>query len=1166
MRTARHTHKSTGMAEMSTHGGRSRGIGFAAALAALLTGYAVMTPPVTTTGAEPQLAASSEPIQQTERDAAAQARQVGTPVEIGAFRGESRSVYANPDGTRTAVEHVRPVRTLRDDRWVSVDPTLIRAADGSIVPRATTMGLRLSGGGDPTLAEMSKAGRSLELSWIRDLPTPALDGNSATYAEVLPGVDLVVSADVDGFAHVLVVKTPQAAAAPELASIALPVRAMGVTLQESVEGGVTAVDTAAGGAVFEALAPRMWDSGAETPETMRMLAQEPAGSSREANVGIALSPGRLTLTPDRAMLSDPNTRYPVFIDPVWKNSSRTLWSMVAEGYPNEAYSKFDGKAHEGVGECPTWTGECAGTGVKRLFFAIPTSSYAKKTIISAEFRITLYHTVDDSKAREVQLWDTGGITTATTWNNQPKWNLKLAAASPTKTTHSCSGVSPNVEFNVKGAVQSAANASKGTMTFGLRAASETDDSYFKRFCSNASLQVQYNTAPTTPVDGEVKQAPGGVCPQTATYISELPKLSAILRDPDDNPTGTREKLRGEFKLWWTNDDGTAGSNTYTTGEDVSGAWFYYPMAAVTGIPEDVTINWQVRARDSQTTGGWNTSVCKFIFDRDAPTAPIITSVEFPVEGQAYDGVGRYVTFKIRSSSPDAVEYRWGLNQDPSANNVVRPATGGGTAEIRVLITTPDSGWVSAMAVDRASKTSSPTSYDFVANQEVGTAEWRLKDKPGSTEAVAAAGGIPAAARGGVQFGVPGPGGGADYAVHLDGQAGTRLTGGAAVVDTSRSFSVSSWVRVADKGSDHVAVSMDGTGEAGFTLGYQKATDSWVFELPSTDVRSLGGFRVAGGRPTAHEWAHLVGVFDQEKSSLTLYVNGASVGTSVRRTLPRARGEVQIGSRVRHGAYTDHWHGDVGDVRIFDRIAVEVDVTTLFALVPQRIAYWQLNEGTATSTTEIDGGPEFTLGGGPAFYRAVDEFSIPPLVGDGHLELDGVDDYAATNVPIAPTGNSYTVTARVRLASLTADGPMTVFAQSGANTSAFRVRYVPDDGGKWELVLPHADDTSTDPAASTTVSNLLPASQDSGTFLAVVYDNFADEVRLYVDGQLVDASTAPFGHAWNSTGGLQLGRALVAGTYSEYLSGAVDDVRVYSGVADQTMIQLLGQPVNELPEV
>ncbi|MFD0479756.1 hypothetical protein ACFQ0B_75140 [Nonomuraea thailandensis] len=52
----------------------------------------------------------------------------------------------------------------------------------------------------------------MELGWTGALPKPTLSGDTATYPEVMPGVDLQVTADVDGFSHLLVVKSRAAAA------------------------------------------------------------------------------------------------------------------------------------------------------------------------------------------------------------------------------------------------------------------------------------------------------------------------------------------------------------------------------------------------------------------------------------------------------------------------------------------------------------------------------------------------------------------------------------------------------------------------------------------------------------------------------------------------------------------------------------------------------------------------------------------------------------------------------------------------------------------------------------------------------------------------------------------------------------------------------------------
>ncbi len=62
-------------------------------------------------------------------------------------------------------------------------------------PAVTTSPVALSGGGSGPLAVLATAGRTLTLSWSAGaLPTPTLSGSTATYANVLAGVDLIVTA------------------------------------------------------------------------------------------------------------------------------------------------------------------------------------------------------------------------------------------------------------------------------------------------------------------------------------------------------------------------------------------------------------------------------------------------------------------------------------------------------------------------------------------------------------------------------------------------------------------------------------------------------------------------------------------------------------------------------------------------------------------------------------------------------------------------------------------------------------------------------------------------------------------------------------------------------------------------------------------------------------
>lgn len=183
-----------------------------------------------------------------ETRALAEAARTGKPVEIASLRGESNEVYATPEGNLEDREHLRPVRTRVDGKWQDIDTTLTKRADGTVMPKATTIGLAFSGGGSDPLVRMTKSGRELALSWPKELPSPQLNGNTVTYPDVLPDVDLQMEAQQDGFTQLLVVKSAEAAASSELSELRLKLDADGMRVEETAEGGVAAVDEGAGSA------------------------------------------------------------------------------------------------------------------------------------------------------------------------------------------------------------------------------------------------------------------------------------------------------------------------------------------------------------------------------------------------------------------------------------------------------------------------------------------------------------------------------------------------------------------------------------------------------------------------------------------------------------------------------------------------------------------------------------------------------------------------------------------------------------------------------------------------------------------------------------------------------------------------------------------------------
>ena len=197
-------------------------------------------------------------------------------MEVSSLRGENQTVTANPDGTFTATVHLEPVRVQRPNgTWAAMDTTLRAQPDGSIRPVAITVDMTFSGGGNARLAQIADSGKSLRMDWTATLPTPSLDGDTATYAEVYPGVDLQVRATADGFSELLVVKTPEVASNPALASVRFPVTTSG-----------------AGGPTHFAVMPT------------------------------AVEPAAVRVMPDQDMLTAPDTKYPVYIDPSWTRKTR----------------------------------------------------------------------------------------------------------------------------------------------------------------------------------------------------------------------------------------------------------------------------------------------------------------------------------------------------------------------------------------------------------------------------------------------------------------------------------------------------------------------------------------------------------------------------------------------------------------------------------------------------------------------------------------------------------------------------------------------------------------------------------------------------------------------------------------------------------------------------
>ncbi|MET9670629.1 LamG-like jellyroll fold domain-containing protein [Streptomyces sp. NPDC006475] len=1146
-------------------------------------------------------------------DAAAEA---GRRVEISTLRDERSQTFANPDGTFTVKEFVQPVRTRKNGTWVDIDTTLVAQPGGRLAPRAASAAMSISAGGDTTFATLARDGKTMSFSWPSKLPRPKVAGSTATYRSVLPDVDLVVTAQSDGFSHVLVVKSAEAATNPRLIDLALPVATRGVTVDED-DGGLVATDKASGGRVFEAPQPVMWDSsgaGSGRAEPPVQVGPGPPEGAQVANVDLAMKHGKMHLTPDARLLRGKHTRYPVYIDPVAKTVSRTSWTWVSSANPGLEGWKFSNTADgiesgKGVGRCPADVSvRCTGTNdVQRQYYALPTGSFEGKTILKAEFAITLVHTYN-SEARSVQLHrvnSSGGsaINAGTNWSNRPSSKDHITSESPTNPTGSCTTTNQNVRFAVTGTVQKAASSGWDTTTFGLQAASEDSTASWKRFCNNAALEVTYNRLPYQPAMSELTMNPGGKCAYnepTKHYTKKPPSLSAIIWDPDHGDVrGNSEQLRAQFRIFWTAAGGTAKSYSVTTDykqsnsdPDRASGWERFTYTVGDDIPGDGTgsftlpqntvIGWEVRGSDGTKDsngdpawGPWSSAGdatrCEFILDSTKPDAPTVTSPEYPNDDLWHAGVGDYGTFTLYSPGTDVAKYTYQFTGEPEeeiapdepGRPAVMPWMPGREGPVALIVT----------AVDQAGNDVQATSsYVFrVSKGRSPKASWTLADPAGSHEAAGADSAPAAAAGSGVTFGADGPHGSVRTAASLDGTTNAYLSAGQHVVDTDKTFSVAAWVMLPQLPATSMSVvSQDGSAQSGFSLGYDAISKKWSFLAPDSEIDSMISWQVLGPKPVPGEWTHLVGVYDMNEGdapgTMRMYVNGTLVSGDIqeRPTTWNATGSLQIGRALEPAGYTANLKGTIADVQVFDRVVAPGESAKLGGVPPLQLAYWDMDELADGKIPERANGIGLTPHGAATVYQpddtcdpTTDPDCVPapqPVWGDGHLALDGTNGYADRPAGLLKAMASFTVTARARLAAPNPTADETVLSLPGTSNSAVTVRY-DKDSGRWQMALSEQDAGSA-ALTEAVASGFLPRSEGDGDHLALAYNALFGEVRLFVNGQWT-GQVISWPNTWDlSKAGLQVGRSGMGTTGSQYFSGAIDEVRVFEGALDEQLAAMV----------
>jgi hypothetical protein len=660
------------------------------------------------------------------------AKATGHTVPVAADTTQTSTTVALPDGKFSTTTSVLPVRMKRNGSWVPVNASLIPVA-GGYSPAETPSDLVLSPGGTGPVAVMATAsGTRLAFTFPFRLPAPSVAGATATYANVLPGVNLAVTANSQGgFGEVLVIKDAAAAANPALRQLKLATSTTGLTVRTDATGNMTAV-TRGGKAAFVSPAPQMWDSGARPSAVpVRMHAEQ----------------GGLVLVPDQRMLTGASTRFPVVIDPEVNPASSGVGGYVETQQGCPTYNTWDTAQTNGEGVGYENEPGSACEGLYRSFYQFDTENLNSSMVVSSATMLTAETYGSDlgcSDTWPVTAKWTDSIHDGTDWSSQPGVLQSIQTMDPK--TAWCG--TQDVDFNVTSEMQSTAEHNDTQLTVGLygdeadlpNSSCSPSSEYncgFMRFNSNPSITTVFDIAPdvpsntgTTPASADDGVATGPGCgSNTVGWIGATDLGAGNGSDLTLNATVTSnivgEHVRAEYTVWDNSiANSPVGSNVVANRDSAfvaSGTTIDTPVGIA--LHNGHAYGWRVAAYDGILTSA-DAPDCHFDVDTTPPTVPTVTSTTFPASGSNPTSppiTGATGTFSFASTDPvptgcDGTCLSSGVGHYKYSFNTPIPTSGASTVAAGGTVSYTANRWgtniLYVAAVDNAGNVSQARQYDF----------------------------------------------------------------------------------------------------------------------------------------------------------------------------------------------------------------------------------------------------------------------------------------------------------------------------------------------------------------------------------------------------------------------------------------------------------------------
>jgi hypothetical protein len=714
----------------------------------------------------------------------------------------------------------------------------------------------------------------------------------------------------------------------------------------------------------------------------------------------------------------------------------------------------------------------------------------------------------------------------------------------------------------------------GSLTDGksykVRVRAKNDDGVWGAWSSYYNLSID-TSGPSKPSGLGVTGGCYGSCDSPAILRTLRPEFKANVGHPFGDNLKVSFEVRNSSKSSVVK-SGTV--NPATAGTTVT----WRPPSDLT---QERKYHVRVRTEDEYGRSSSWSSYYTFNVDTEAPPPPDVSSSLYLHKdtGTWNGGIGVAGKFTFNpNGAADVVKFQWRFN----GGTVKTKNVSKGTSYSPML--TPESDldqMLEVRSIDHAGNTSTWTKYQFYVRPQPESAGYWKFDEGSGTKAHSSIGEATGTRYGGsswISSDINGSvAGNSGYAAHLDGSNDFVRMPPALTTNHAAGYTVSAWVKLDDLDGFQYPVSINGDNTSIFAMYYHPDSDKWCLRAngadnPSSDVRKWACSDI---QAQAGKWTHLVGVYDKPAGKIRLWVNGgpnngqATPGSLTEVDAPaawRATGSIEVGRGYgsSFGGYVD---GQIDEVRAHQRVLIESEVVHIYQscseapqpgrtqscpVVPEpddaiQVGAWNFEETSGDQTADDSGiaGPAILHGeaGWTAFGHNGSRANVSAPGRCGY--------FAPEDNPVL-TEESFTVAAWVRMDSTDGDtvirfpGPGPATENFSPSTSKLKT-----SNGSWQFFVYD----SGFPNSSYYVASGGVVEPGEWTHLVGTYDAGAQQLRLYVDGQLVDSvGGAVSQESW----GIQLGGERPAGFLpgpdcQHPLGGTLDTVSVYQGAVSGTQV-------------